>query len=98
MKLLYLGCFAAVLCSCSVVEPVWEGAKMGTNTVVNAGEDVVSTIWTEGVYGAVTSTEEITGAVWGGGKDLFGTGVGSGENAVYGAYDFVTDPFTADEE
>ena len=97
MKLLSLVCLAA-FCSCSVVEPAWEGTKSGVNTVVGTGEDLVSVVWTEGVYGVVTGVESLSTTAWNGSRDLFGTGVGTVENTVYGAYDFVTDPFTGSDE
>ena len=79
MKQLILILVATFLCSRSVTQPVWEGTKEGTNTVVSTGEDLVVSVWT-------------------GGKDLVGAGVGAVEGAVEGAYDFVTAPFTSEEE
>ena len=97
MKLISLILIAA-LCSCSVVEPAWEGTKQGVNTVVDTGEELVSVVWTEGVYGIVTGTETLTTTVWNGGRDVFSGAIGTGENIVWGTYDFVTDPFSREDE
>ena len=51
---------AALLCSCSVTQPVWEGTKEGVNTVVGTGEELVVSVWTGGkdVVGAGVNTVE----------------------------------------
>ena len=97
MNKLLLTLGAMLLCSCSIAEPAWEGTKQGTNAVIGTGEDVVSWVWQEGVYGLVTGTEGVATSEWGGAKDLTNIGVVTAEDTVYAAYDFVTGPFTSDE-
>ena len=96
MKLISLICLAA-LCSCTVVQPAWEGTKQGASTVVETGENVVTWVWQEGVHGLLDGTEGVTTSVWGGSKSLFNTGIVAAEDTVYAAYDFVTDPFTGED-
>lgn len=88
----------ACLASCTVAQPVWEGTKEGVGTVVSTGEAVVSTVWQDGVHGVLGGAESLTSSVWNGTKDVVGSAVGAGEGAVNGAYDFVTGPFTSNEE
>ena len=86
------------LASCTVAQPAWDGAKQGVNTVISTGEDVVSTVWQDGVLGVLGGAESLTTSVWGGTKNLVNTGVVAAEDTVYATYDFVTGPFTSDEE
>lgn len=39
---------AVLMCGCSVTQPVWEGTKDITNTVVSTSEDLVVSVWTGG--------------------------------------------------
>ena len=52
----------------------------------------------EGVNTVVDTGEDLVVSVWTGGRDLVGNGVYAVEGAVVGTYDFVTGPFTSEEE
>ena len=56
---------AALMCSCSVTQPVWDGTKEGVGTVVGTGEDLVVSVWGGGkdIVGSVVGAGE--GAVIG---------------------------------
>ena len=60
MNNLYTILFAVSLCSCSVVEPVWDGGKDGVSTVVGVGEDAVVSVW--------TGSKDVVGSVVGAGE------------------------------
>ena len=64
-NLLLLTIIAAFSSSCTVVQPAWEGTKDGVNTVVGAGEEVLTSVWGGGKSLVATGIDAAEGVVTG---------------------------------